>query len=312
MFITCGVCSGQNLVNNWSFEDTTACPDNLTQINRAVGWMSFSITPDYFNSCAPSTAIVPVSVPHNFCGDQSAHTGNAYAGFVAHAAGSTNTREFVSTQLNQPLIVGQKYFLSFWVSSSYGYLNINNYPSMACNNIGARLSTIAYSQSNPQTVNNFAQVVDTNIIIDTTNWVRISGSFIADSNYQYLSIGNHFDDSHTTAISIGTVLPNQAYYYLDDVKMSTDSMFVNGINEQNNSGNQVVFYPNPFLDKINITTKSNELAEVKLFDVTGRKIFHQSFKNSISVNTEQLAKGIYLYEVRHKNGVIKKGKVVKD
>ena len=38
----------------------------------------------------------------------------------------------------------------------------------------------------------------------------------------------------------------------------------------------------------------------------------KEFINSISINTEQLAKGIYLYEVRNKNGVIKKGKVVKD
>ena len=29
-----------------------------------------------------------------------------------------------------------------------------------------------------------------------------------------------------------------------------------------------------------------------------------------AINTEHLAKGIYLYEVRSKNGVIKKGKVI--
>jgi len=54
-----------------------------------------------------------------------------------------------------------------------------------------------------------------------------------------------------------------------------------------------------------------------LLSVTSRKIFHQSFINSISINTEQLAKGIYIYEVRNKNGPdsyreVKKGKLVKD
>jgi hypothetical protein len=43
----------------------------------------------------------------------------------------------------------------------------------------------------------------------------------------------------------------------------------------------------------------------------------QSFTKSTSINTEQLAKGIYLYEVRnnpdsYRDGVIKKGKVVKE
>jgi hypothetical protein len=71
-------------------------------------------------------------------------------------------------------------------------------------------------------------------------------------------------------------------------------------------------YPNPFSDKINVTTKSNELVEVNFNDVTGRKILNQSFIKSTSINTEQLAKGIYIYEVRNKNGVFKKGKVVKE
>ena len=47
-------------------------------------------------------------------------------------------------------------------------------------------------------------------------------------------------------------------------------------------------------------------------DIASRKLLQQKFTNAVSLNTEQLAKGVYLYEVRNKNGVIKKGKVVKD
>jgi len=84
-----------------------------------------------------------------------------------------------------------------------------------------------------------------------------------------------------------------------------------GIEEQNQDKDILVF-PNPMAGKLNITVKKNELVEVTLFDITSRIIFNQSFINSTSINTEQLAKGIYLYEVRNKNGVIKKGKIVKD
>lgn len=71
-------------------------------------------------------------------------------------------------------------------------------------------------------------------------------------------------------------------------------------------------YPNPFKSMLNINVNNNELSEIILYDITARKILQQEFTNSISLNTEQLVKGIYIYEVRNKNGLCKKGKVVKD
>jgi hypothetical protein len=78
-------------------------------------------------------------------------------------------------------------------------------------------------------------------------------------------------------------------------------------------------YPNPFSDKLNITTKTNDPLEITLFDITSRKLLHQQFTNTLTLNTSHLSKGIYIYELRpvpfssgNKNAVIKKGKVVKD
>jgi hypothetical protein len=84
------------------------------------------------------------------------------------------------------------------------------------------------------------------------------------------------------------------------------------ISEIKNTGEDIKIIPNPFFDLLNIIAKRNELVEINLFDVTARKIFKQSFTNSTSINTSQLAKGIYFYQVRNKNGVVKKGKVVKE
>jgi type IX secretion system substrate protein/beta-propeller repeat-containing protein len=75
---------------------------------------------------------------------------------------------------------------------------------------------------------------------------------------------------------------------------------------------EYTLYPNPFLNSVSIKSSDNEQSQIILYDITSRKILNQSFINSTSINTEQLAKGIYLYEVRNKNGVIKKGKIVKD
>ncbi len=299
----------QNLVPNWSFEDTVACPTMLTQIDRAAGWMSFSFTPDYFNACAPSNIIVPVSVPHNIWGDQLAHTGNAYAAFGAYKTGSTNAREFVATQLNQPLIIGQKYFLSFWVSSVFGYMNPYDYPHMACNNLGAKFSTIAYSQSNPQHVDNFAHIVDSTIINDTINWVIISGSFIADSAYLFLSIGNFFDDTHTSVLSIGNSFPNDAFYFLDDVKLSTDSTFVNGIDDYNS--NVIKIFPNPARDWILVS--GNRLKEIALYDVLGNLCYKASdlYVSTCKINISNYAEGIYFLRAKSGNEYITKKIVIK-
>ncbi len=66
------------------------------------------------------------------------------------------------------------------------------------------------------------------------------------------------------------------------------------------------------VNNLNIKINNNEQSEIILYDILSRKLLQQKFTNFISLTTGQLAKGMYLYEVRNKNGVIKKGKVIKD
>ena len=70
--------------------------------------------------------------------------------------------------------------------------------------------------------------------------------------------------------------------------------------------------PNPVTDKLNVTVNNKELSEFILYDIASKKLLHQKFTNSTTINTGQLSKGIYIYEVKNKNGVIKKGKIIKE
>ncbi len=70
-------------------------------------------------------------------------------------------------------------------------------------------------------------------------------------------------------------------------------------------------FPNPVTNELHVKTNTNEPIEIILYDIASKILLHQSFVNSTSINTEQLTRGIYIYELRNKNGVIKKGKVVK-
>ncbi len=74
----------------------------------------------------------------------------------------------------------------------------------------------------------------------------------------------------------------------------------------------VTVYPNPVADKLTINNNTNESLEIILYDITSRELLHQSFTNSVTLNTEQLAKGIYLYKIINKTGGEKTGKIIKE
>ncbi len=78
------------------------------------------------------------------------------------------------------------------------------------------------------------------------------------------------------------------------------------------SNEELSIFPNPFENTISIRVKSSSLSEVTLYDITSRKIKGQSFQDAVILNTEQLAKGIYFYEISSKNGITKNGKLIKE
>ena len=106
--------------------------------------------------------------------------------------------------------------------------------------------------------------------------------------------------------------------YLSRLDMNATIVTVNvinsitGLNHENINNDNITLCPNPVSNQLIVEINSLEPAEIIIHDMTSRKHFQKSFISSISINTELFSKGIYLYEVRNKTGVIKKGKVVKD
>lgn len=178
----------------------------------------------------------------------------------------------------------------------------NQYPGSACNNIGAKLTTNAFSINNPLTVDNYAQVFESAIILDTINWVEISGSFIADSNYQYLCIGNFFDDFNTNVAPIISAY-NDAYYYLDDIILSSDSNFVN-YTFSVNTLTTIQIFPNPVSNRLII--KADNICIAELFNSMGSKVCCKVELNSIDneyyiLNLSELTSGVYILVLKLSN-----------
>lgn len=297
----------QNLVPNGSFEDTISCPTFPGQVWRAAGWYIAENSPDYFNECCNNT-FPSVGVPLNDWGNRNAATGYAYCGMWCYAS-TTLYREKVGIQLLQPLVYGTRYYLSFKVSSSYGYVIGAN---GACSKTGMLFSTVKFDLFNLPPTNNFSQFYTDSIVTDTTGWVLLKGSFIADSSYRYLTIGNFFDNTHTDTIGYSHQQGNHnivAYYYVDDICVTTDSSgcrFEDGIITPI-ATTLFFIYPNPANDAINIQLNSVTANSISLYNSVGQTLYvdnHTIRKGSTQINTEQFPEGIYFLQIKTKEKLI--------
>ena len=143
---------------------------------------------------------------------------------------------------------------------------------------------------------------------DTGIGTRFIIEFNATSSSHTIKFTNwgHICDSCTEL-----VLDDVRLYTLAELSASVPHCTL-GINDTSALQSAISISPNPVINELKVKTNYNQLSEIIIYDFTSRKILEKKFTNSTSINTGQLAKGIYLYEVRNKSGVIKKGKIVKD
>jgi hypothetical protein len=303
---------GQNLVPNFSFEEYTDCPTTEDQVEFATGWSKYSTnsinsTPDYFNSCAPSNG---PGVPENYLFYQlDPRNCSAYMGLATWNASFLNYREQIGIELSQPLEIGQRYFLSFNTVMG-GIISGADYIDSPSNNIGLRLSTVAYSPSNPVPIDNYAHLRSQTIITDTLNWVRISGDIVADSAYSYLMLGNFYEDALTDTITLGCGICSNlgSYYLIDDVCVSVDSTLCNGgldqlpclvSIEENTQYEAFTVYPNPATDNIIVQTKSYNFFDVEVYNSVGQLLFVKQKVNSnmFKLNISTYNKGVFFIKI---------------
>jgi hypothetical protein len=302
-----GMCSGQNLVPNGDFEQYHGCPDAFGQIDSAKFWFNPTIgSPDYYNTCAPYTS--DINIPNTEYGFQQAHSGGAFAGLLLWGFQANGFREYIEVPLDSTLSNNVTYYFEMYVNlaniSRYTISDIGVYFS---NSIITGFPNFTNLPFIPQ-INNISGNTP-----DTLNWILISGSYTALGGENYLTIGNFKDDTFldTTALYPPPAIPpseDVTYVYVDDISLIRflNTKTTNHLNEDN-----IKVFPNPIVDRLNITIANNELSEITLFDLSSRIHFQETFSNSISINTDILEKGMYIYKVRSKNRIIKTGKIIK-
>lgn len=290
-----------NLVPNPSFEDTVFCPWGTTQLEACSLWQNFGNTPDYFNACSQI-----VNVPHATFGYQNAHTGVGMAGLATYKDPNDypNYREIIGIELTHPLQLNEKYFFSFYLN----FANTINV-AIASNNIGLRFFTLPYDSCCPPTLDNFAHLHADSIITDSIGWTKLSGSFFADSTYGFISIGNFFNDLQTDTMIL-SAFPDYAYYYIDDVCVTTDSNY-----NQVWSSTPIIIQQREIVDlkitsySLELNSKYDPILSVIVYNNIGHKLFQANKINSyeFNISLERFNNSIYFIRILTRNSnIIKK------
>jgi hypothetical protein len=283
-----------NLVIDPSFESFTLCPTTYSQnITCTTNWTSFRESPGYLNSCGGQGSYW--GIPKHYFGYQTAASGNAYVGVTAFSF-MTNKRDVVGSQLSQTLSIGQQYFVSIKVNLSE--MNPGGGSQrLPSNKIGVRFSTVAFSSVTPVPIDNFAHIFSNGVILDTLNWTTVSGSFIADSSYKYIMVGNLFDDINTDTIRYPS--STLSYIYIDDVCVSTSSLVcsIAADIKENISTANIAIFPNPSYSSVQVSGIDNIKTAIKIVDPLGKLFSNFNMTTDSLIDISGYPNGIYFFYI---------------
>jgi len=215
--------TGANLVANGDFEEFVFCPVGFTErpIRKLIPhWeVPSKGTPDYFNACSKRDA----GVPSNFAGRIFAHSGFGYAGLILRSSFTNENkitgvkpldyREYIQTELYEPLVRGKRYKIQFWVCNSSG-------SRYAVDAIGAVFTGDKIRVENSGVLDYTPVVKNSrnNMLINQAYWIAVEGIYEAKGGEKFLTIGN-FNYNYATLFTMMDPSSkfNYAYYYIDDV-----------------------------------------------------------------------------------------------
>ncbi len=218
------ITDGSNIVPNPGFERYASPPIGWSYKGAYFG----QVVKYWFSATTASPDIYgpDIKVPNDWAekgfGKQKARSGKSLAGLTLYGCinGKPHCREYIEIQLAEPLVVGQTYLVEFWTTPLERSLRIDN--------LGAYFSVEKIQRQTDEVLIRTAQVqAKAPIEVREGEWVKVSGTFQAKYEGEYLLIGNFNDDLKTqNRTPEGVAAFNYAYYYIDDVLVKKIPPFV--------------------------------------------------------------------------------------
>ena len=260
--------SAQNLVPNGSFEEYTECPWGVNQLSFAVGWDAWHNSPDYFHACSE---VYWTDVPQNFIAYQPAAHGVAYCGVLGFIGGGGDYAEVIGAELDEPLAVGVPVYVSFRIAAAVGGTTIN--ARRTCDRIGVLFCTEIQGWTDEFPFPNRSHLEIAEPLSTPGQWTTVSGYFIPDSAYGFVSLGRMFELDSTSMVVInpGGNSPD-AYFVVDEVCVAYDPLdcdFAQAVNIQPSEAVSAV--PNPFEQGfwLNLPLIEGTKFQVRISDLAG-------------------------------------------
>jgi hypothetical protein len=270
----------QNLVPNPGFEEADSCSDQLPPFVGIHDWYSVNGSPDHLRSCLPYGDFR--GLPMNFFTYQEPFEGASCAGMVTYwKNGQIEYREWMLAPLVTPLVVGQTYYCSFRANAAFGGTETNPQLWLANDKLGMRFTTMAmppWNVGDPYPVPpNQAHILYPQILADTIGWTLVSGSFVADSAYQYVIIGQFFSNALTDTLHFAD--PNSVLLWYPRAYTLVDAVCVSPNPDGCDLGQSVgevqptgpVLFPNPARDQLVVVQRGG--AEAQVLDPVGRLLW---------------------------------------
>lgn len=302
----------QNLVPNPGFEEFDTCQADEFGVNGPFSWFRTNGTPDYLQSCLPYGHFQ--GLPMNFHTFQEPFEGFSCAGIYTYLQGGFNGeyREWIMVPLLEPLVVGQTYYCSFRANAAFG--GNAQYPQiwLANDKVGMRFTTTAmpaWTVNDPNPLPpNHAHILYPQILSDTVAWTLVSGSFLADSAYQYVTIGQFFSNALTDTMHFSP--QGVPWYWLPRAYTLVDAVCVSPSPDGCDLGQGMgevpalgpMLFPNPAQNELVVGQRAG--AEAQVLDAVGRLQWQGRVTSDRWVmEVGSWARGAYVFRMAHRGRV---------
>lgn len=197
--------SAQNLIPNGGFEDcshqSTSMLDTGLEFERVMEhWKAANLaSTDLITPRFKTPKFEPIP-PHH---------GRNMAGIVTHG---DFWSEYAAVKLREPLTIGTEYYVEFWMAYCQEYHKNDDTPRLTNRYFGALFDDKFFMRDN-KIIKKTPQIyLEKSTPLPDEQWVKISGTYIAQDSFKYLYIGQFFDAAVNNDILIG-------YYFMDDVRV---------------------------------------------------------------------------------------------
>ncbi|MCB0801588.1 MAG: T9SS type A sorting domain-containing protein [Flavobacteriales bacterium] len=293
---------GQNLVPNYSFEDTARRIN--TPLHPVKDWVA--ATNEGWNYYTPvhNLQYPEWGVPANSGGFQVAKTGSAYVGINLYNLWSVNRnprREYMQVKLKRVLKFDSTYCFQLFMSLA------DSIQFASKNMLGVYFSANAIGANNTNYLPYTPQITlsPNTFITDRQNWVEVNMQYKALGGEEYITIGNFNDTNYidTTFVPGGgdQYWMEASYYYIDDVWLShCDSLPDSLIGIKTHSlQSKLSVYPSPFVHDFIIRSKQNQTLQFSLYNSLGQQIDFRLQKQGSNylIQPKDIPKGMYWLQV---------------